>query len=65
MNLRYLLDGIGYISRDTVKKLIHDPHSHFTGFKRHYLGPKGAFGYINYDGIPRRLDIQSFEKFTL
>ena len=47
---RYLLSGVGYISRETIKKIINNPYSKFSGFERYTDGIPGAYGIIYISG---------------
>lgn len=62
IELRYLLSGVGYVSRETVKKIIKDPHTKSSGFKRHESGLPGATSILIISGRTHQLDIQYFEK---
>ena len=62
IEFRYLLSGVGYISKGTVKKLINDPRIKFSGFQRYHDGLPGAYSVIVYGGKTHRLDIQFFRK---
>lgn len=60
--LRYLLSGVGYISRETVKKIISDPHTKSSGFKRYTSGFPGASSILIIGGKTHQLDIHCIEK---
>ncbi len=61
---RYLLSGVGYVSRETVKKIINNPYSKFSGFERYKDGIPGAYGIVIIAGKTHRIDIQYFEKVS-
>lgn len=63
LNFRYLLSGVGYISRETVKKIINDPNIKFSGFKRYNSGKPGASSILIISGKTHQLDIHSIEPF--
>lgn len=57
LKLRYLLGGVGYVSRETVKKIINDSNTKFSGFKRYKSGFYGASSIIIINGKTHQLDI--------
>lgn len=61
IELGYLLSGVGYISRETVKKIIKDPLTKFSGFKRYKTG-FGASSILMINGKTHQLDIQTIDK---
>ena len=65
IEFRYLLSGVGYISKETVKKIIRTPGVKFSGFKRYHDGLPGACGIVVFSGKTHRLDIQYFKKINL
>ena len=62
IELRYLLGGVGYVSRETVKKIINDPQIKFSGFKRYQSGYPGASSIIIISGKTHQLDIHYIDK---
>ena len=62
IELRYLLSGVGYISRETAKKIIQDPHTKFSGFKRYSSGSPGASSILVINGKTYQLDIHYVNK---
>ena len=62
LEFRYLLSGVGYISRKTVKKIINDSHSKFSGFKRYETGNFGASSILIISGKTYQLDIHCIDK---
>lgn len=57
INFRYLLSGVGYISRETTKKIINDKTIKFSGFKRYKSGKPGASAILIISGKTHQLDI--------
>lgn len=57
MNYSYWLDEVGFISRKSLKEIIQDPESGFTGFRRFSDGYQGAYGFITYNRKTVKLDI--------
>ena len=64
LEFKYLLSGVGYISRKSVKKIINDPLSKSSGFKRYKTGNPGASSLIIISGKTHQLDIQLITKDT-
>lgn len=65
IEFRYLLSGVGYISKDTVKKITRTPGVKFSGFKRYRDGLPGACAIVVFSGKTHMLDIQYFKKVNL
>ncbi len=57
IEFRYLLGGVGYISRETTKKIITDTSVKFSGFQRYKSGKAGATAIVVISGKTHRLDI--------
>lgn len=57
MSFNYWLDNVGYISKKSLKTIIENPESGFTGFKRYNNGMPGAFGFVFYKRKTLKLDI--------
>lgn len=55
----YWLDGVGFISREEVKRLITDGRYNFTGLHR-VKGAGIAVGFVYYNKSPRALEIRDF-----
>ena len=61
IKFRYLLSGVGYISRATAKIIINDPGVRFSGFQRYKSGKSGASAIIVISGKTHQLDIHFIE----
>ncbi len=56
----YLLEGVGFVNRYTLKELLNDPYHSFTGFTRYKDGYIGAFGYVKLRNEFHRIDVGPF-----
>lgn len=62
MEFNYLLDGVGFIGRDTVKFMIQESEFNFTGFIRPYPGEPVAYCFMYVFDESRKLDVRQFKK---
>jgi len=57
MSYNYWLDEVGFISRNNLKEIIHNPEFGFTGFRRFSDGYFGAFAFISHNRKILKLNI--------
>ena len=62
IDFKYLLSGVGYISKDNVKDIIRNINVKFSGFQRYQDTQLGASAIIVFNGKTHLLDVQHFKK---